>query len=49
MNRLKNRLVGIPAVVQWVKNLTVAAWITAEVQVRFLALHNGLKDATAMA
>ena len=26
---------GVPAVVQWAKNLTVEALVTAEVQVRF--------------
>ena len=30
---------------QWVKNPTAAAWVTAGVQVRSLALPSGLKDA----
>ena len=29
---------------QWVKNLTVAAWVIVEVQVQALAGCNGLKD-----
>ena len=29
---------------QWVKNLTAAAQVSAEVQVRSLAQHNGLQD-----
>ena len=30
--------------VKWVKNLTAATWVAAEVQVQFLAWHSGLKD-----
>ena len=30
--------------VQWVKNPTVAAWVTAETRVQSLAWHSGLKD-----
>ena len=29
---------------QWLKNLTQAAWVTAEVLVQFLAWHTWLKD-----
>ena len=32
--------------VQWVKNLTVAAQVTAEVHVGCLVQHSGLKDRT---
>ena len=35
---------GVPTVVQWVKNLTAAAQVTAEVRVRPLAQCNGLKE-----
>ena len=35
---------GVPAVTQWVKNPTVAAWFTAEVQVQSLDQCSGLKD-----
>ena len=38
---------GIPAVVQCVKNLTAAAQVALEVQVRSLAWHSGI-DAAAM-
>ena len=37
-------MIGVPAVVQWVKNLTAAAWVTAEVPVPSLAQHSGFKD-----
>ena len=40
----KNDTLGVPAVAQWVKNPTVAAQVTAEVQVQPLAQHSGLKD-----
>ena len=30
---LKSRILGVPAVVQWVKNLTAAAQVTVEAQV----------------
>ena len=36
--------IGVPTVVQWVKNLTTVAPITAEVRVQSLAQHGGLKD-----
>lgn len=36
--------VGVPAVGQWVKNLTAAPWGPVEAQVRFLARCSGLKD-----
>ena len=35
---------GVPTVVQWVKNLTVMAWVAAEAQVQYPAWHSGLKD-----
>ena len=35
---------GVPAVAQWVKNLTAAAQVSAEAQVQSLAWHSGLKD-----
>ena len=35
---------GVPAVVQWVKNLTAAAQITSEAGVLSPARCNGLKD-----
>ena len=35
---------GVPSVVQWVRNLTVAAQVAAEEQVRALAGYSGLKD-----
>ena len=31
-------------VAQWLKHLTAAAWVTAEVQVQSFAWHRGLKD-----
>lgn len=34
---------GVPAVRQWVKNLTAAAWVAAEVQVQFPPHCRGLK------
>ena len=34
----------VPTVVQWVKNLTVAAQVTAEVWVQSLTQCSGLKD-----
>ena len=33
---------GVPAVAQWVKDLTTAAQVTAKVQVQSPAWHNGL-------
>lgn len=41
---LKYEQGGVPTVTQWVENLTVAAWFTAEMQDRFLVQHSGLKD-----
>ena len=35
---------GVPAVAQWVKNLTTVARVTAEAQVQSLAQHSGLRD-----
>ena len=35
---------GIPAVVQWVKNLTAVAWVAAEVGVPSPVQCSGLKD-----
>ena len=35
---------GVPAMAQWVKNLTVEAQVAVEVQVQFPAWHSGLKD-----
>ena len=37
-------MAGVPAVVQWVKNLTAAAPVTAEMRVLSLALCSRLKD-----
>ena len=39
----KNEL-GVPIVVQWIKNLTAMAWISAEAQVQSPAQYSGLKD-----
>ena len=36
--------IGVPAVAQWVKNLTTMTWVAAEVRVRFPAQRSGLKD-----
>ena len=44
--------IGVPAVVQWVKNLTAAAWVPGEVQVQFpipVQWANGSSIATAAA
>ena len=30
--------------VKWLKNLTAAAWVAAEVQIQFPVWHTGLKD-----
>ena len=38
------KFLGDPTVAQWVKNLTRAAWVTAEVWVLSPAWHSGLKD-----
>ena len=42
--RKKNLYWGVPAVVQWVKSLTSATCISAEVLVQSAARHGGLKD-----
>ena len=39
-------LIGVPAMEQWVKNLSAVAEVTVEVQVWSLALSSGLKDPT---
>ena len=41
---LKNDVGGVPAMVHWVKNLTAAAQIDAEVQFQSPAWCSGLKD-----
>lgn len=41
----KMRISGVPAVIQWIKNPTEAAQVTAEVQVQSSAWHSQLKDA----
>ena len=38
-----NSICGVPAMVQWVKNLTVVSWVAAEVWVQSLAWCSGLK------
>ena len=35
---------GIPTVAQWIKHLTAAAQVAAEVRVQSLVWHSGLKD-----
>ena len=40
----KKKVQGVSAVVQWVKNLTTVAWVSAKVPLPSLALHSGLKD-----
>ena len=40
----KTSIDRVPAVEQWVKNLTAAAQVPVEAQVRSLARHSGLKD-----
>ena len=35
--------IGVPAMVQWVKNLILVAWVTVEVQVSSPAQQPGLK------
>ena len=35
--------IGVPAVVQWVKNLTATAWVTVEMWVPSPAVHDGLR------
>ena len=41
---LELRKVGVPAVVQWVKNLMTVAQVSAEAQIQSLVCHSGLKD-----
>ena len=36
-------ILGVPTVVQWVKNLTVAAWVIVEGWVQSAAWHSGLR------
>ena len=38
------KTLGVPTVSQWVKNLTVVAWVTAEVWVWSLGWRSGVKD-----
>ena len=38
---------GVPAVVQWVENLTAVSQVTAEAHVHSLAQTSGLKDPTS--
>ena len=42
--RYKKIISRVPIVAQWVKNQTVAAWVSAEVQVSSPAWHSELKD-----
>ena len=42
--RLEIARPGVPALVQWVKNLTAVAWVSAEVWVQSPAWRSGLKD-----
>ena len=37
-------ILGVPAMVQWLKNLTAVAWVFEEVQVRSPTLCSGLKN-----
>ena len=37
----KEAFLGVPAVAQWVKNLTTATWVSAEVWVQFPAWRSG--------
>ena len=37
-------MIGVPAMVRWVKNLTVAAQVSAEAQIPSLVQHRGLND-----
>ena len=43
MSPLKQAKEGVPAVAQWVKNLTIAAQVAVEVWVRSLAQRSGLR------
>ena len=42
----QKQLWGVPAVVQWVKNLTAVAQVAAEVRVPSLAQHSGLEGSS---
>ena len=39
----KNRNLGVPAMAQWFKNLTAVSYVTAQMWVRSLAPHSGLR------
>ena len=41
--RFRRKTYGVPAVVQWVKDLTETAWVAVEAWVRYLAWHSGLR------
>ena len=41
---LKKKKKGVPAMVQWVKNLTVVAQVAVKLQVQSLTWGSGLKD-----
>ena len=41
---LRTQHVGVPTVVQWVKNLMAVDWVTVEAWVQSLAQQSGLKD-----
>ena len=41
---VKTQSTGATAAAQWVKNLTAAVWVTAEMQVLSSAWSSGLKD-----
>lgn len=38
---IKKLFLGVPCMVQWVNDPTAVAWVVLEVQVQFLAPHNG--------
>ena len=46
---IKNEIRGVPAVVQWVKNPTAAAWATAEAWVQSPAWCSGLNKGSGVA
>ena len=41
---IKYVVFGVPTVVQWVKNLIVAAQVVAEARIQSLVQHSGLND-----
>ena len=43
-NSFKKKKKGVPAMVQWVKNLTVVAQVAVKLQVQSLTWGSGLKD-----